>query len=146
MLRVLLLYLSFTKTTARAIRHVTAISRRTLCRDCAAPCEEPSAEIARVELFSLWRRANLQPRRQTLCGDCACRIALAVAPGEFATSPTNPLRRLCVSNRSRSGAVRTVDFAEEPSGRSCTLARRHSKTPKNIQRPEDFAPRSYISI
>ena len=40
----------------------------------------PSAEIVRVEALSLWRRANLSWSRRTLCGDCACRSALAVAP------------------------------------------------------------------
>ena len=73
-----------------------------------------------VEAPSLWRRAALQLRPRTLCGDCACRIALvAVAPCEFATSPRNPLWRLCVcvcvSNRSRCGAVRICNFANEPS-------------------------------
>ena len=76
---------------------------------------QPSAEIVRVESLSLWRRAKLQLRPRTLCGDCACRVALAVAPCEFATSPTNPLQRLCVSNRSRCGAVRICNFAREPS-------------------------------
>ena len=40
--------------------------------------DELSAEIVRVESLSLWRRANFNARRRTLCGDCACRIALAV--------------------------------------------------------------------
>ena len=74
---------------------------------------EPSAEIVRVESLSLWRRANLKARGRTLCGDCACRIALAVAPCDFFTWPTNPLRRLCVSNRSRCGAVRMTKLADE---------------------------------
>ena len=39
-----------------------------------------------------------------LRGPCA----LAVAPCEFSTSPTNPLRRFCVSDRSRCGAVRIL--------------------------------------
>ena len=71
------------------------------------------AEIVLVESLSLWRRANFKARRQT-CGDCACRIALAVALCEPQSSPKNPLRRLCVSNRSRSGAVRVFDFDDEP--------------------------------
>ena len=41
--------------------------------------DEPFAEIVRVESLSLWRRADLQLRQRTLCGDCA-RIARAVAP------------------------------------------------------------------
>ena len=57
--------------------------------------EKPSAEIARVKSLSLWRRAIFSRGQRTLCGDCACRIALAVAPREFPTWPTNPLRRLC---------------------------------------------------
>ena len=76
---------------------------------------EPSAEIVRVESLSLWRRANFKARRGTLCGDCACRIALAVAPCESQSSRTNLLRRLCVSSRSRCGAVRISKLAEEPS-------------------------------
>ena len=82
---------------------------------------EPSAEIVRVESLSPWRRANLKARGRTLCGDCACRIALAlaVAPCEFSTWPTNPLRRLCVSNRSRCGAVRISKLADEPSAEIC---------------------------
>ena len=40
----------------------------------------PSAEMVRVEALSPWRRANLSQSRRTLCGDCACRSALAVAP------------------------------------------------------------------
>ena len=44
--------------------------------------ERPSAQIGVVEALSLWRRANLQSARRTLCGDRACRSALAVAPYE----------------------------------------------------------------
>ena len=77
--------------------------------------DEPSAEIVRVGSLSLWCRANFLRGRRTLCGDCACRIALAVAPCEFQSSPTNPLRRLCVSNRSRCGVVRISKLADEPS-------------------------------
>ena len=43
--------------------------------------------------------------RATLCGDRARRSALAVAPCEFVLVSANPLRRLCVSKRSRCGAV-----------------------------------------
>ena len=76
---------------------------------------EPSAEIARVEALSLWRRANLSWSRRTLCGDPACRSALAVAPCEFILSAANPLRRSCVSKRSRCGAVRICLDLGEPS-------------------------------
>ena len=91
---------------------------RTLCVSNRSRCgavREPSAEIVRVESLSLWRRANFKARRRTLCGDCACRIALAVAPCESQSSRTNPLRRLCVSDRSRCGAVRTFYVADKPS-------------------------------
>ena len=77
--------------------------------------DEPSAGIVRVGALSLWRRASFKARRQTLCGDRACRSALAVAPCAFARSPTNPLRGSCVSERSRCGAVRTFYVADEPS-------------------------------
>ena len=77
--------------------------------------DEPSAEIVRVESLSLWRRAHLKARGRTLCGDRACQSALAVAPCEFSTWPANPPRRLCVSNRSRCGAVRISKLADEPS-------------------------------
>ena len=36
-----------------------------------------------VELLSLWRRANFQRGRRTLCGYRACWSALALAPCEF---------------------------------------------------------------
>ena len=77
--------------------------------------DEPSAGIVRVGSLSLWRRANFKARRRTLCGDRACRSALAVAPCELSTWPTNPLRGSCVSERSRCGAVRTFYVADEPS-------------------------------
>ena len=67
--------------------------------------DDPSAEIARVDSLSLWRRANFPRGPRTLCGDSACRIALAVAPCEFSTSPTNPLRRLVLVDCSRCGAA-----------------------------------------
>ena len=44
---------------------------------------EPSAEIVRVESLSLWRHAHFLCGPRTLCGDCACRIALAAAPCDF---------------------------------------------------------------
>ena len=76
---------------------------------------EPSAEIVRVEALSLWRRANLFWPRRTLCGDCACRSALTVAPCEFVLTSANPMRRSCVSKRSRCGAVRICPDPGEPS-------------------------------
>ena len=95
--------------------------------------DEPSAEIMRVGSLllwrranflrrrrtlygdracriALWRRANLHACRRTLCGDYASRIALAVAPCKFSTSPTNPLRGSCVSDRS----VAPCEFARLP--------------------------------
>ena len=48
---------------------------------------EPSAGIVRVDVLSLWRRANFRVRRLYLCGDRACRNALAVALYEFSTLP-----------------------------------------------------------
>ena len=77
--------------------------------------DKPSAEIVRVGAPSLWRRAIFLRGRRTLCGDCACRSALAVAPCEFSTWPANPLRRLCVSERPRCGAVRIFYVADKPS-------------------------------
>ena len=76
---------------------------------------EPSAEIVRVEALSLWRRANLSWSRRTLCGDPACRSALAVAPCEFVLTLANPLRRSCASKRFRCGAVRICLGRGEPS-------------------------------
>ena len=86
----------------------SCVSKRSRCgavRICL-DLGEPSAEILRVEALSLWRRANLSWSRRALCGDRACRIALAVAPCASVLSPMNPLRRSCVSKRSRCGAVR----------------------------------------
>ena len=54
-------------------------------------------------------------RNAPLCGDRACRSALAVAPCEFVLSPMNPLRGSCVSKRSRCGAVRICLERGEPS-------------------------------
>ena len=83
--------------------------------------DEPSAEIMRVGSLSLWRRANLHAGRRTLCGDRACRIALAVAPCKFQISPTNPLRRLCTSDRPRCGAVRICTLADAPSAETARV-------------------------
>ena len=44
---------------------------------------------------------------------------IAVAPCEVQSSPANPQRRLCVSNRSRCGAVRISKLADEPSAEIC---------------------------
>ena len=93
------------------------MSKRSRCgavRICLEP-DEPSAGIVRVGSLSLWRRANLSWSRRTLCGDRACRSALAVAPCEFALTLANPLRRSCVSKRSRCGAVRICLEPDEPS-------------------------------
>ena len=81
---------------------------------------EPSAGIVRVGALSLWRRANFLRCRRTLCGDRACRIALAVAPCEFARWPTNPLRGSCSS---RCGTVRICTLADERSAGSCVSER-----------------------
>ena len=80
---------------------------------------EPSAEIVRVEALSLWRRANLSWSRRTLCGDPACRSALAVAPCEFVLTLANPLRRSCASKRSRCGAVCVSDRSRCGAVRIC---------------------------
>ena len=53
--------------------------------------------------------------RRTLCGDPACRSAVAVAPCKFVLSSANPLRRSRVSKRSRCGAVRMRLALDEPS-------------------------------
>ena len=93
----------------------SCVSERSRCgavRICTL-ADEPFAGIVR----SLWRRAHLHACRRTLCGDRACRSALAVAPCELSESPTNPLRRSCVSERSRCGAVRTFYVADKPSAR-----------------------------
>ena len=65
----------------------------------------PSAEIRVVEVQKLWTFYDFCLPRATLCGDRARRSALAVAPCEFVLVSANPLRRLCVSKRSRCGAV-----------------------------------------
>ena len=65
----------------------------------------PSAEIRVVEVQKLGTFYDFCKPRATLCGDRARRSALAVAPCEFVLVSANPLRRLCVSKRSRCGAV-----------------------------------------
>ena len=65
----------------------------------------PSAEIRVVEVQKLGTLYDFCGPRATLCGDRARRSALAVAPCEFVLVSANPLRRLCVSKRSRCGAV-----------------------------------------
>ena len=65
----------------------------------------PSAEIRVVEVQKLGSFYDFCGARATLCGDRARRSALAVAPCEFVLVSANPLRRLCVSKRSRCGAV-----------------------------------------
>ena len=64
-----------------------------------------SAEIRVVEVQKLGTFNDFCGERATLCGDRARRSALAVAPCEFVLVSANPLRRLCVSKRSRCGAV-----------------------------------------
>ena len=52
------------------------------CGACATLCGDLRGRGSKTEDFlalSLWRRANLSQSRRTLCGDCACRSALAVA-------------------------------------------------------------------
>ena len=66
----------------------------------------PSAEIRVVEVQKLRTFYDFCKPRAALCGDRARRSALAVAPSEFVLVSANPLRRLCVSKRSRCGAVR----------------------------------------
>ena len=93
------------------------MSKRSRCgavRICLEPDE--SAGIVRVEALSLWRRANLSwSSRRALCGDRACPSALAVAPCESVLTLVHPLRRSCVSKRSRCGAVRICLHLGEPS-------------------------------
>ena len=104
------------KTKVNPLRR-SCVSKRSRCGAVRTCLElgEPSAEIVRVEALSLWRRANVSCARRTLCEDCACRSALAVAPCECVLSSANPLRRLCVSKRSRCGAVRMCLALGEPS-------------------------------
>ena len=100
----------FGLSSANPLRRSCA-SKRSICLELG----EPSAEIVCVEALSLWRRASLARARRTLCGDRACRSALAVAPCECVLSSANPLRRSCVSKRSRCGAVRMCLELGKPS-------------------------------
>ena len=61
------------------------------------------------------RCANFLRRRRTLCGDRACRSALAVAPCEFSTSPPHPLRGSCVSLGVAVAPCESCTLADEPS-------------------------------
>ena len=72
---------------------------------------EPSAEIARVEALSPWRRANIVTAANTLRR--SCRSCLAVAPCKFALASASSLRRSCASERS--GAARGCVELGEPS-------------------------------
>ena len=73
--------------------------RRTVCGDCACQIAlSLSLSVAPCE-------SHLKARRRALCASRACRVALAAAPCQSQSSPTNPLRRLRLSNRSRCGAV-----------------------------------------
>ena len=112
----------FVLTLTNPLRR-SCVSKRSRCGAVRICLErgEPSAEIVRVEALSLWRRANLSWSRRTLCGDPACRSALAVAPCEFILSAANPLRRSCVSKRSRCGAVRICLDLGEPSAEIARL-------------------------
>ena len=65
----------------------------------------PSAEIRVVEVQKLRTFYDFCKPRATLCGDRARRSSLAAAPCEFVLVSANPLQRLCVSKRSRFGAV-----------------------------------------
>ena len=106
----------FVLTSANPLRRAY-VSKRSRCgavRICL-DLGEPSAEIVRVEALSLWHRASLCWPRRPLCGDCACRSALTVAPCEFVLTSANPMRRSCVSKRSRCGAVRICPDLGEPS-------------------------------
>ena len=74
----------------------TCVSERSRCgavRICTL-ADEPSAGIVRVGALSLWRRAHLHARRRTLCGDRACRSALAVAPFYVADAPSAGIVRV----------------------------------------------------
>ena len=71
----------------------------------------PSAEIRVAEVQKLRTFYDFCGARATLCGDRARQSALAVAPCEFVLVSANPLRRLCMSKRSRCGAVQ---LAERP--------------------------------
>ena len=69
------------KTKVNPLRRL-CVSKRSRCGAVRMCLElgEPFAEILRVKALSLWRRASASCSRRTLCGDPACRSALAVAP------------------------------------------------------------------
>ena len=77
--------------------------------------DEASTGIGRVGALSLWCRAHPCRGRWTLYRDRACRSALAVVPCASLSSPMNPLQGSGVSERSRCGAVRILELADEPS-------------------------------
>ena len=58
--------------------------------------------------------ASAARRKRTLCGDRACRSALAAAPRKFVLSLANPLQRLHASKRSCCGAARMWLELSEP--------------------------------
>ena len=95
----------------------SGVSERSRCG--AAPVlpwtDEPSTGIGRVGALSLWCRAHPCRGRGTLYRDRACRSALAVVPCPSLPWPRNPLQGSGVSERSRCGAVRILELADEPS-------------------------------
>ena len=74
----------------------------------------PSAEIRVVEVQKLRTFYDFCGPLATLCGDRARRSALAVAPCVFVLVSANSLQRLCVSKRSRCGAVLFFLLAKRP--------------------------------
>ena len=81
-------------------------ARATLCGDSRGRGSKTEdflrifAEVQKLRTFD-----DFCKPRATLCGDRARRSALAVAPCEFVLVSANSPRRLCVSKRSRCGAV-----------------------------------------
>ena len=75
-------------------------------------CARPSAEIRVVEVEKLRTFYDFCGPRATLCGDSRGRGSKTednlrfLRPCEFFLVSANPLRRSCVSKRSRCGAVR----------------------------------------
>ena len=84
-LEALTLWCEFVLTAANPLRR-SCVSKGSRCGAVRPELGEPSAEIVRVEALSLWRCANLSRPRRTLCGDCVCRSALAVAPCELVSA------------------------------------------------------------
>ena len=68
----------------------------------ARPCGDPRADVKKAAGFVY----DSCGARAALCRDRACRCALAALPCEFVLVSANPLRRSCVSKRSRCGGVR----------------------------------------